>query len=48
MSPYWPCIRLPATQQPTWGPYDMIEVYDDGDHPLFRLSNTGHLSLLAG
>ena len=34
-------------ERPTWGPYDMIEVYDDGDHPLFRLTNTGRLSPLA-
>ncbi len=34
-------------ERSTWGPHEMIEVYDDGDHPLFRLSNTGRLSPLA-
>ena len=27
-------------QLPNWGPYDMIEVYDDADHPLFRLAQS--------
>jgi hypothetical protein len=29
---------------PMWGPFHMIEVYDDADHPLFRLTNDGRMT----
>jgi len=29
---------------PMWGPFHMIEVYDDADHALFRLTNDGGMT----
>lgn len=35
----WELHQAIEAEMPTWGPYKMIEVYDDGDHPLFRFAN---------
>ena len=32
---------------PIWGPFHMIEVYDDADHPLFRFTNDGQATQTA-